>query len=406
MPLFNYRAVDQTGNPVEGTLDAASARAVVAALQEQGLTVNSVEEAVPRPFLERRKDRLTWKDLDELNAQLLSITRSHLPLAQSIAALAQDLRSPRVKAVLEGIRLDLEAGNTLEDALNKHPESFSPVYRALVRAGERSGNLSGVFLCLSNYSTRMLELKNCFQEMLAYPALLLTGAVVLITLLLVKIVPAYESVFQDFGARLPWGARFFMGLSELIRAHPLMLTLVTVFVVAVLGKLALSLLRMDSGGYRMDWVKLHLPLAGKIYAGGSLSRFCRALGLLLQARVPMPESLELAGAAAGNDVLRQAVARAGQLVSGGMPLAVALRETKYFESGFCWLLGNGEQRGEADKSLLALADDYEQAIDRSRRWILSFVEPAIVVVIGIVYASFAVAMYLPIFSLGDAISGN
>ncbi|MCK5556840.1 MAG: type II secretion system F family protein, partial [Candidatus Hydrogenedentes bacterium] len=191
MPLFKYGGVDKDGKAVEGTMEEASAVRVTTILRERGLQVSAVDEVGKGPGFLRVKSRLTWDDLDLFNRQLLAITKSGLPLAPSLKALAEDIKSRRLKPVLEDIRSQIESGSTLEEAISRHPESFSPVYTSIIRAGERTGNLSGVLSHLSTYSARMVEMKNSIQEALAYPLVVLVAACGVVGFLLVKVVPVF-----------------------------------------------------------------------------------------------------------------------------------------------------------------------------------------------------------------------
>jgi type IV pilus assembly protein PilC len=406
MALFKYRAVDAEGKPAEGTMEEASARRVVLALEAQGLSVSTVEEAQPRPTILRRAAHLTWNDLEQFNDQFLTITRGNLPLAPSLATMAQDLRNPRLRAVLEDLRRDLEAGRSLEEAMARHPGSFPSMYTALVRAGERAGNLPGVFAALSGYAKRMVELKNDVQALLTYPAFLLVATVGFVYFIMVRVVPVFAEIFKDFGGELPAPTQFLVHLSDVIVRRSLALGALLVLLALLAFALHRLPVRTESGGRPGTWLLNHLPVFGRVYRQASLARFCRALGILLEARVPIVESLSLAGAATGNAMLAEAVSKGAQRVEAGATLADALQETGYFDNAFCWLLRNAEQRGEAPKALLILEDDYDRAINRMRKSILMLAGPVVAISIGIVVGFIVLSLYLPIFTLGDVISGT
>ena len=405
MTLFKYRAVDEDGLAIEGTLEEESARRVVVTLQERNLTVNAVERAGPAPEPSPTKTKLSWEDLELLNDQLFTITRSGTPLAPSLAAMGHELRNRRIRELLEDVRRRIEGGDTLEAALSAHTGDFPPVYAALVAAGERAGNLSAVFECLSRYSRRMVELKSSLFEVLAYPLIVIVAATAIVIGMLWVIVPQFAAVFMDFGGELPAPTMFLLHVSDALRTYPGVLVAVAAAFAGLCAVTLPSLLRTESGGYRRDRLKLLLPFAGRIYASVSVARFCRALGLLLQSHVPMVESVNLAAAAAGNAVLNRAVKAAAQRVSSGMPLSEALKQTGYFDSGFCWLLGNAEQRGDMPDALFVLEDDHERAVDRMRRWMMTVAGPVAVVVVGLVIGFVSISLYLPIFTLGDQITG-
>lgn len=406
MPMFRYRALDKDGNLVSGSVEEASARRVVLTLKDQGLSVNNVEQEGEKAGLFSRRTKLTWSDLELLNDQLHRITKSGLPLAPGLAALANDIDNPRVIPILDDIRRHIEAGHSLEDALKRHPGSFPPVYAALVRAGEQAGNLSAVFGNLHTYSRRMVELQGQAKAVLAYPITVALAAVGMILFMMLKIVPPMVAVFADFGGRLPLPTRIIAGASGMLSTH-LPVVLAGLGIVVVFGAgLLLYPRNATVGCYGRDWLKEHVPLLGNAFSLISVARFCRVLGMLLQARIPVTESLTLAGAAAGNAVLSTAIGEASKRVSTGVSLSEALKSTGYFDNSFCWLIGNAEQRGELDQALLVMYDDYDRAIEMLRKWITTLAGPVAIVGVGVLVAFVIVSLYLPIFSLGDVISGT
>ena len=406
MALFRYRATDKEGNSIEATFEEASARRVVHVLQERGLTVNTVEP-VDTPSLFRRKEtRLTWEDLDQLNDQLLTIVRGGMPLPPALAAMASDVRNPRLKGALDDVRRDTESGVSLADAFARHPDRFSPTYTTLIRAGERAGNLSAILELLASYSKRMLEFKNSMQMVFAYPMMLIVTACAVVYGIMLKVVPVYMDIFKDFGGRLPFPTQFLSNVSDVVRYHWIECGAVLGIFIAVCLSLIRTAPQASSRGYRRDWINLHLPLVGRLYARASLARFCRTLGMMLEARVPMMEGLDLASAAAGNAVLSRAIAGATTQVAAGMPLADALEQTGYFENGFCWLLRNAEQRGEAPRALRAAEESYERNIEHMRKWILTMAGPVTVILVGAIIGWIVVSLYLPLFALGDVVSGH
>lgn len=405
MALYKYRAVNQDGEAVEGTIEEVSAQRVTAVLRERGLQVSSVEEVGVRPGFLTRKPRLTWEDLDLFNEQLLAITKTGLPLAPSLHALSQDIKNRRLRPILADIRRQIEAGTSLEEALDGHPESFSPVYRSIIRAGKRTGNLSGVLSHLSAYSARMVEMKNSFQEAIAYPILVLAASCFLLAFLMVKVVPVFAEMYGEFGGQLPAPTRFWINISSFCASHPITILICIVAGLAIVHYVLKQVFRTETGGYALDWMKLHIPVLGRVYSETSMSRFCRSLGLLLAGNVPVLEGLNLASSAAGNAVLRRAVGAASNLVAGGERISDALASTGFFGHSFCWLLGTGEGRGEVDRALLELADTYERRVARVDKMMLMLMGPLVIITLGVIVGFLVVSLYLPIFMLGDAVGG-
>jgi type IV pilus assembly protein PilC len=406
MKLYKYRGADKDGNAVEGTIEEDSQRNAVLALETQGIRATIVEEEPPAQRVVPRKSRLSWSDLAQFNEQLATITSGGLPLSPSIAIMAKEVKSTRLRSAFDHLRRDLESGKSLDEAFVSQPTAFPPMYVTLVRAGERAGNLPEVFSHLSAYSKRMLEIKNMVQEILTYPIVVILAAFGLVTFLMIKVVPVYAAIFSDFGGQLPAPTRLLVNLSDLYIRNVGILAVIVCALILLGVVLLPSLFRGESGGYARDWLKMRIPLVGRLFRNGSKARFCHALAMLLNARVPVLESLELAAAAGGNEVMRRAIAVATVKIGGGMPIAEAFSSTGFFDAGFCWLLKNAEQRGDVPNALQVLEKDYERTLENLRTSLLFLAGPVVIVSIGCVLGFIIISLYLPIFSLGDVISGN
>ncbi|HUW59999.1 MAG TPA: type II secretion system F family protein [Candidatus Bathyarchaeia archaeon] len=404
MPLFKYRAVDGEGNPTDGTMEGPSAHQVVVALQQQGLAVNAVRP-VARQKPAVASGRLSWHDIEQLNSQLVMATKSSLPLAPSIGAMANEIDNPRIKRVLDDVRQQLEAGHPLEQALSRHPKAFSPVYRALVSAGETAGNLPGAFRALLDYSKSMADMKSNLRLALMYPLLVVAFAVLVIVGLLWKVVPQYADIFNEFGKSLPAPTQFLINLSDFMRSHGLFI--LCAFILA--AGLAIAYYfngRRSEPHYWVDWLKLRTPVLRRVFMLGSLMQFTRALALLLEARVPLLESLELAGASAGNAVLHRRVRFVARDLNAGSSIAQALQNARIFDSGSCWLIANAEKNGNLEETIEALSDEHARALAYLYRSFTTLIGPAVIVAVGLFVGFIILSLYLPIFSLGDAISGD
>jgi len=399
MPLFEYCAVDDTGKAHEGRIEEVSARQVTQVLQERGLQVSTVKRVdVDRGLFSLHRP-LRWQDVDLLNEQLLSITQGGLPLVPSLESLAKDLHNPRLQRVLLDIKASLEDGSTLEEAFQRHSDSFSPVYLSMLRAGERSGNLSGVLELMTTYSKRMMEVRNRLQEVFAYPTVVLIASFMIMAFLLVKIIPAYTSFFHSMNSNGNWVLQIWIGASEVIRFHPIEVTAILVVLIAG-SYIALRMMRRTySGALALDRMLLRIPVLGGLFRNAALARFTRSFGLLLASRVPVAESLDLAGAASGSPALRAAVGRASMAVSQGRGLADSLGDCGLFNHTFCWMLASGESRGDVNDTLLSLADLYDRELKRYDRLLITYLGPLILVFLGIIIGSMFFAIYAPIMGL-------
>ncbi len=405
MPLFKYRAVDENGRAATGTMEETSARQVTALLRERGLQVNSVEPVEPRWGIPRLGRRLTWEEVSLFNEQLTAITRGNLPLVESLRALAVDIDSPRLRPVFAALQRDLEGGATLEEALVGLERQLPPTYVSAIRAGERTGNLPGVLAMLGEESARMVTLKNDLRAALAYPILVVIAATLVLGFLLRYVVPEFASIFEDFGASLPWVTRFMLDASECVQRN-------WIFLLSGLG-IAVALLFVWWRGFGhgrarsvfMDRVRLLCGPFGRMYYAVSLSRFLRNLAMLEASEVPLVEGLGLSAAASGNAVLVRAVAHATSAVSQGEPLSKAFEDAGFFDHTLCWLLATAEERGDVIETLRHLANMYARNAERLGSALTTAVTPALLVFLGITVGGIVVAMYLPIFSLADVMSG-
>jgi type IV pilus assembly protein PilC len=405
MPLFNYRSVDRDGLASDGQMEESSAHRVTMILEERGLQVNEVKRVGERPGFLRRRARLTWEDLDLFNEQLLAITKSRLPLAESLRTLAKDAGNRRLRRVFGDVRRDIEAGKTLEEALTGHVESFSPTYLSAIRAGERTGNLSGVLSHLSTHSARMMELKSTVQEAVAYPLVVLVMSLAVIGFMLVRVVPEFGEMLGEFGAEVPWATKFWLNVSRAVVSHSDLILIGTAVLFGFTFYILKTIFNTQSGGFALDWFKLHLGTFGRLYAHQSMASFTRTLGLLLSSRVPLPESLDLAGAGAGNAVLRRAALEVTEDVERGMALSDAFERSGYFAETFCWLMALGEERGEVNETLMSLAETYERGAARWNRLVSVLTGPVLVAIVGFIIGSIVISLYLPILTMADAMSG-
>ena len=406
MPEYRYKAVDERGRDVSGTMEEDSAVRVVAILQEQGLQVSSIEATAPPANGLRLRTALSWEDIDLFAHQLLAITKSGLPLAPALKAIAQELHTGHLKEALDGVRGSLEAGQTLEDALAARGQDFPPVFRAILSAGERSGNLPGVLENLCGFTKRMLNTRSRVQEAIAYPAMVILVSALVLLFLLGRIVPQFGEVFKDFGASLPWITRFWLDIADTVKGNFHALTAFVAIAVVLVFVGVRMLNHSKSLQYFRDRVKESTPVVGRIFAANSRARFCQTFGTLLHARVPFVESMQLAGAAAGNAVLMRAVSSASASVLKGSSIAVSLEATRYFDRSFTWLLGIAEERGDVEAALLNIAESFEEQAAQRERTALGLLPPALLFIVALVVFSIIISLYLPIFTLADVVSGS
>lgn len=402
MPLYRYTAVDAAGQPVTGTMEEASARRVTEVLEEKGLQVSAVEPAGTVGAYPSLRAKLTWEDIEFLNAQLMALARGGLPLAPALAAIGKELRRGPLKSVIEDVRGALESGATLSDALERHRGPVPPVYIAAVRAGEQTGNLPAILELCAGYTAQMVALKSRLRESMTYPAVVLVTIAGVLFLLINHVVPEYAAMFENLHAALPWLTLVIIGTSEYVRAN-------YGWIAAGICAVAIALIfagRSPQGRYVADWFRLNLWGAGHAFNAASMARFCRSLGILLSGKVPADTSIELASATCGNAVLEAAALDAVDAVRSGSRLAQAFETTGYFTGLLCWLVQVSEDRGDTDRAFLDLAKTYEESFARYSRVMMSVLTPAILFVLAGIVLAVVLAMYMPMFTLFRSLTGQ
>ncbi|MBI5092738.1 MAG: type II secretion system F family protein [Candidatus Hydrogenedentes bacterium] len=372
MPNYRYRAVDRSGKPAEGTMTAETSREVIKALEQQELAVSAIEPAEGVSAIPLREKKLTADDLNLLNEQVHAILKSGLPLSASLQNLADDIQNPRLRPVINDLQQGLDRGEPLSDALERHPQSFSPVYRALVGAGEQTGNLTGVFQTLTTYSARSVEFKNRLQETLAYPLFVFFVALAVGMYFLLELFPS--STPLDWGL---WNEKKHEGLAsianliETIGYHRGAIAFTALGAALLLAGIMVAARSTAAGQRALQALGMRTPVIRKLLYDASIARFSNALGMLLASRVPLPESVSLAAAAAGNPRLLAAANNAVASIQAGHGLSESLSATRYFSNTYCWLLRNGEERGAVEQALLGLAEQAEREADKRSRSVVA-----------------------------------
>jgi type II secretory pathway component PulF len=416
MANYDYRSIEETGSSISGTIEAESVADALRLLEERGLREVHVEErrvnevndpptiqpsAKPAPNPTGNRT-LAWQELAELNEQLLGLVRAGLPLAPSIAAMARFMNGRRGRAVAQSLERDVASGLSLAEALERQPAAFPPLCRAMMRAGEASGSVERVLSCLTDYSRAMAETRNRVVETITYPLVLVTAAFMLAMFMLIKVIPVFNDVlmngFMEYGrpATAIFGAWVFM--ADFVGGH--MGAVFAVFL--VLFALIVWLCVPAPGGWlRFAWAdafRLHMPLFGRLNSMGAMSQFCRALAMLVEARTPLPEALELAGAASGNLAVEAAGRRAMEKIKAGGELGESLIRAGHFDASLCWLAQNGANQHTLAETLQTLAGTYESNAERHSRWVLMALGPVTTVIIGVFVGLMFFSVYGPLIA--------
>lgn len=412
MPTFAYTAVNSHGKRTAGRLDADDRRAALVGIESLGLVpidvaAASSARAAPGTAQESQRDRrlaggrrVKAKHVLAFVRQLGNLLSAGVPLARALQILARETSHPGARAQCEAVRAMVVDGTALADAMGRFPASFPPIYVAMVRAGETGGFLDVVLKQIADFMSRERELKSKVGTALIYPTVLAVIASGVVAFLLTWFIPRFSTIFDEFGQSLPL-------LTKVIQAASFALLNYGLFVLVGLIVLSLvikKLLNSEAGRRRRDELILRCPGVGSAAARFSLVRFCRMLGTLAGAGVPLIASLKVARAAIGNQTLTDAVDRAIVNVQEGAPLARSLAECPHlFPSSVVEMISVAEESGRISEELVRMAGEFEEDLDRQLRVLVSLAEPAMLFVMASLVGTIVVGMLLPVFDLWDAI---
>jgi len=408
MGAFEFAALDKSGKEKKGVLEGDSPRAIRQQLREQGLIPLSVDEVAQREsksssgksfnFSIRRGISAT--DLALLTRQLATLVRSGLPLDEATSTVARQSEKPRLKSLMLGVRARVMEGHSLADGLGKFPHVFPELYRATVAAGEQSGHLDTILERLADYTEARQQMAQRIQMAMFYPAILTFMAIAVVAVLLGYVVPQVVEVFEDMGQTLPLMTRILITVSGGFRDYGLYG--LVVLVVVILG--VIYVLRKPGPKYKFHSVLLRLPLLGRFNRGVNTSRFARTLSILAASGVPVLEALRIASQVVSNLPMREAVKAAAHKVREGAGLALSLEQSGYFPPMTVNLIGSGEVSGNLEEMLERAAINQEREQETQISFLMSMLEPVLIIVMGMVVLFIVLATLLPIFNMNQLIS--
>lgn len=338
--------------------------------------------------------RIGPKTLAVFSRQFAVLLDAGLPLLQSLEILSVEGQHPGLRKVLLELRAEVEAGSGLAEAMRRRPRAFGDLYVNLVASGEASGALNTVMDRLATHIEKVAKLRNQVRSALTYPAAILTVAAAVVFLILWKVIPVFQHLFDDMGGDLPLLTRIVVGVSEFIGAY----VLVLLALAAAAGFAAKRLLRTRRGRESADRLLLRLPLVGKLMLRIVTGRSCRTLSILLASGIPILSALSIAAEAAGNVVVAGALRTVRREVEQGRPINQSLRRTRVFPAMLCQIVHVGEQTGALSPMLTRIADFYEEEVDNDVDSMMKLLEPALISVLGIVIGAIVISMYLPMYS--------
>lgn len=397
MPTYKYVAKDIKARNMMGKITADHQAAVVAELRKRGLTIISVEEikesSLGRFSFSRKKAKAD--DLVIFARQLATMVDAGIPILQGLDALQEQTTHKYFQSVLVTVRDDIQVGSSLSAAFAKHPRVFDSLFINMVRVGETGGVLSAILDRISGYLEKTLRLKRKVKAAMIYPAVVVTMAMIITVVLLVKVVPTFASIYDSFDSELPAMTQALIAVSDVLKHYLL-------FVIAGLVALGFGVSRWyqtDAGRLQIDRMLLQLPIFGPLIRKVAISRFSRTLATLLQTGVPILESLDIVGKTSGNRVLEIVMDNVKHSVREGESIAVPLLKSGVFPPMVTRMITIGEKSGQLEKMLTKIAEFYDDQVDAAVSALTSIIEPLIIGFLGIVVGFIVIALFLPIINI-------
>ncbi|SRR5690554_434872 len=385
------------GRKVGGEIIAAQKAEVEKILSGQNVIVKNIRR---KGGVGGGMGRIKPRDIMLFARQMATMIRAGVPVLQAFQVVAESIKKPAMSALVQELMNDVAAGASFSDALKRHPEHFDRLFANLVEAGEQSGSLDRMLERVATYKEKIELLKGRVKKALWYPAAVIAVGIGVTALLLIKVVPQFESLFQGFGAELPAMTRMTIALSEFAQAYWWWGVL---GVAAFIFFIRTGMKKSEAFAYRMHKFALRVPVLGQILDKSAVARYSRTLATTFGAGVPLVEALDTAAGATGNKVYERAVAQIREDVSTGQQLNFAMRMTEQFPALAVQMVGIGEESGALDAMLNRVADYYEEEVDNMVDTLTSLLEPFIIVVLGVLVGGLVISMYLPIFELGSVI---
>ena len=394
---FRWEGKDKRGVQVKGKTVAASEVALRAELRRQGVVPSRIRK---QTTMFQSDGKVTPADIAIFSRQLATMLTAGIPLVQAFEIVGNGHEIPAVQKLLLAIKADVEGGTSLAGALAKHPLYFDDLYVSLVSAGEQAGALETLLEKIATYKEKTEAIKKKIKKALTYPIAVVVVAVVVTAILLIFVIPQFESVFQGFGADLPAFTRMVVDLSKFIRAEGWIIA-------AGLGAIGYAIIyvkkRSQAFRHWIDRMALKLPAIGPILVKSAIARYARTLATTFAAGVPLVEALESVAGATGNIVYEQAVLRMRDEVATGTRLQQAMENTELFPNMVIQMVAVGEESGSLDEMASKVADFFEEDVDNAVDNLSSLLEPMIMSILGVLIGGLVIAMYLPIFMMGSVV---
>jgi len=422
MAKFVYEAMNQTGQEVKDEIEAQSTEDALAKIRSLGYYPTKLRQKGGRkrvkgegesagPAARKSKSvggigRIRVKEITQFTRQLSTLQDAGLPILRSLRILEQQQKPGMLRMVLRNVADDIEGGATLSEAMAGQPKAFDRLYCNMVAAGETGGVLDTILQRLADFMERAQRLKRKVVGAMIYPIVVIAFAVGIVAGIMIVVVPKFAEIFADFGTNLPGVTQFLINVSNwFVHGRPPGWVVVFLSPVAIFGLLKLVRLS-EAGRYAVDWVKLRVPILGTILGKSSIARFTRTLGTLLAAGVPILEAINITRETAGNEVFSRALGEVHDEIREGESFANPLRAARICDSIVINMIDVGEETGDLDKMLMKIADNYDEEVETLVDGLVSLLEPVMIVVLGAIVGFIVVALFLPLVTLINAVSGG
>ncbi|MCI5125507.1 MAG: type II secretion system F family protein [Candidatus Electrothrix sp. AR5] len=401
MPVYVWKGKNTLGNTIKGEIEVGNEAAVLAQLKRLRIQNPKIKEKPKDMFANVAflQPKVTGKDIVVFTRQMSTMIDAGLPLVQSLQILSKQQENPTFKRALLEILNDVETGTTLADGMRKHPKVFDPLFANMIEAGEVGGILDTILSRLAEFKEKSMALQKKIKGAMTYPTICLFIAILILAVILIFVIPVFEEMFASMGSALPAPTQLVVDASEFAQSNALYMIAAAFFAGFIFKKIYAT----EKGKLKIDGMLLHAPVAGVLIRKVAVAKFTRTLSTMLESGVPILDALQVVAKTAGNKVIEQAVFHVADSIAEGRPIAEPLEESGVFPNMVVQMINVGESVGALDAMLQKIADFYDEEVDQAVENLTAMIEPFMMVFLGGTIGGLVIAMYLPIFTMADAI---
>ncbi len=418
MSTYAFEAMNSSGQEVKDEIEAGSSEEAISKIRSKGYFPTRVREKSAKkkvakkgstaPVDVRRKMPISFggvprKQLVGFTRQLSTLQDAGLPILRSLQILEQQQKPGLLKAIIGGVGDEVEGGGSLSDAMSKYPKAFDKLYVNMINAGEAGGVLDLILARLADFMEKAARLKKKVVGAMIYPAVVISIAVAIVSMIMIFVIPKFEQIFRDFNTKLPAITEMLLTVSRWFAQDYGWAYLIAF---PIVWMMMIRLIKMSEGGkYGVDAVKLKIPILGGILGKTAIARFTRTLGTLISAGVPILDAINITKETCGNEVYSRALLKVHDAIREGESMADPLRATKVCDAIVVNMIDVGEETGDLDKMLIKVADNYDNDVDVLVGSLISILEPVMVVILGVIVGFIVIALFAPMISLIQSVSG-